>query len=647
MKRKLEHITDLFVGFIKTNILPVFFFFGGVLNSILLRYLTIGNIFSPRPLVADIAFVFFITAFIYLFKNKNQFKYIFIISIVLALVCMINSFYYDTYSTFTSISIITYLNQAILYFLNNKINFFNLIFLWFPLSIYIVNKLLTKKYFKETKQQGKSKNILIYSLLTSVFFISIFLLTLSPLDMSKLSKDWSREYVVSKFGIYTYQLNDLTKTLGSKLDEILYKDTALKEMKEYYSNRYSNEKANEYSNIYSGKNVIVIQIENLQTFAMDLSFNGEEVTPNLNDLASSSIFFPNLYTQTREGASSDSEFTFNTSLLPADSGAVFINYDDVEYETIPTLLSAKGYNSVAISASKASFWNRKNMYLNMGYDEFYSEEDFDTENKTSKGLTDQELYSKAIEIIKTQKTPYYMSIISLSNNITPEEEYEVNYAGKEETNEYMEGTKLGDYIKNIHYSDSALGEFIDNLRKENLLNNTVLVIYGSKDDNIPARDYEKLYNFDFNTEETIAETDQSYTDFDYYAYELNKKVPLIIYANGKGSKENSKNIGMYDLMPTIANMFGFDTEYNLGYDIFDSNSNLIAFPNGNFLTDNVYYSSSKKEYKILGEDPIETPYINQTISSVNEMISINNKILKYDLIKTKRITQQIINDYTK
>ena len=46
-----------------------------------------------------------------------------------------------------------------------------------------------------------------------------------------------------------------------------------------------------FTDIFKGKNVIVIHAESMQTFPMNLKFNGKEVTPNLNKLAKEGIFF--------------------------------------------------------------------------------------------------------------------------------------------------------------------------------------------------------------------------------------------------------------------------------------------------------------------------------------------------------------------
>lgn len=67
---------------------------------------------------------------------------------------------------------------------------------------------------------------------------------------------------------------------------------------------------------------------------MDMSFEGESVTPNLNRLASEGLYFSNFYAQVGVGTSSDTEFTYSTSLMPSLNGTVFVNYYNNKYETI-------------------------------------------------------------------------------------------------------------------------------------------------------------------------------------------------------------------------------------------------------------------------------------------------------------------------
>ena len=92
-------------------------------------------------------------------------------------------------------------------------------------------------------------------------------------------------------------------------------------------------------------------------------------------------------------------------------------------------------------------------------------------------------------------------------------------------------------------------------------------------------------------------------------------------------------MGMYDVLPTIANMFGFEEKYDLGHDIFSNNEHIVVFPNGNILTDKVYYSDSNEEYIMTSNEPIDTEYIDRIKDYADKVLTVSNGIIKYDLIK--------------
>ena len=135
---------------------------------------------------------------------------------------------------------------------------------------------------------------------------------------------------------------------------------------------------------------------------------------------------------------------------------------------------------------------------------------------------------------------------------------------------------------------------------------------------------------------TIEEGDEGYTEYDYYDNELNRKTPLIIWTkDNKHKQEVDYYMGMIDVLPTIGNMMGFKSDYALGHDIFDiKENNTIVFPNGNFLTENVYYNNSKSEYKVLKNSAmLDESYIEERKKYAEEVLEISNGIIVYDLIK--------------
>ena len=79
---------------------------------------------------------------------------------------------------------------------------------------------------------------------------------------------------------------------------------------------------------------------------------------------------------------------------------------------------------------------------------------------------------------------------------------------------------------------------------------------------------------------------------------------------------------MYDVLPTLGNMLGISSPYALGHDIFSTDENVVVFPDGNWLTDKMYYSQSKGEGKLLNQDDtVSVDYINKYSKIADEDIS--------------------------
>jgi phosphoglycerol transferase MdoB-like AlkP superfamily enzyme len=572
--------------------------------------------------------------------------------------------YYTNYVDFASFSLletslqIVDVGDAVV---ENVMELKDFSYLWQLLVMLYINKFLKKRnYYERVSKIEKGKVRAVNTLVVGVIVLGLFISTLTSVDISRFSKQWSRKYVVMEFGAYAYQFNDLFTTLKSNLNPLFGYDKNAKEFAEFYSTEEETE-TNEYTDIFKGKNILVIHAESMQNFVLNTSFNGVDVAPNLKRLASEGTYFSNFYAQESVGTSSDSEFTFNTSLLPASSGTVFISYYDRDYVTVPKLLNEMNYYTFSMHGNNCTFWNRQATHKSFGYDNFYCyTKDFDIDETIGLGLTDKSFFKQAVVKIKNIDKSYdnWYGVLIMLTNHTPFTDIE-NYSDydvtmhytsiDEETGEeiekvapYMEGTKLGSYFKSVHYADEALGELIDNLDSEGLLDNTVIVIYGDHDAKLKKSEYLWYYNYDPETDSKLSSDDPNYKTMDYYDYELNRKVPLIIWTkDSKGdellNREVTEVTGMYDVLPTLGNMIGIKSDYALGTDIFslkEDEENIVVFPDGNWLTNKMYYNQSNEEGKLLnGEDTITSDYIEKNTELANKYISISNGIIVYDLIK--------------
>lgn len=668
LKLSFIKIKDAIVSFFhemlrysKTNVLFFTFVITSLINGTLLRVLTVRNIFDISPILADLAVILLIGALGYLFKPKNQFKYFMTVSVIFTIICVGNSIYYNNFLSFLSFSLLKTSSQLVGVtdaVVENVMETKDFIYLFQIVAMLFVNRYLKKKkYYEKVSKIEIGKERFLNTLVGGLIVLGFFISTLSSTDIGRLNKQWNRNLIMIKFGTYTYQLNDLFATLKSKITPLVGYDEAARAFREEFDEENEYE-TNKYTDIFKGKNVIAIHAESIQNFLLDTSFNGEYVTPNLRRLATEGLYFSNFYAEESVGTSSDSEFTYATSLLPASSGTVFVNYFDRDYVTIQKLLKEQGYYVFSMHGNNCAFWNRSSAHKSLGYDDFYCHKNaYDIDETIGLGLSDKSFFRQSTDIIskiRQEHSKFYGTLIMLSNH-TPfnddgeaYSDFDVTYKYtelNEETGEleekvapYMEGTKLGYYFKSAHYADEALGEFITNLDEQGLLENTVLVIYGDHDAKLKKTEYKRFYNYDPKTDDLISEDDPNYVDVDYYSYELNRSVPLIIWTKDhKYQEEIDTSMGMIDVLPTLGNMLGIRNEYALGTDIFslkEGEENVVVFPDGNWLTNKMYYSRSKGEGKLL--DPsytVSAEYINDNNEYADKVISISDSIIVHDLIK--------------
>ena len=531
-KNRKEKVVKLMNTIKKDYRIELFFVIANIINTILLRLFTSGN-FVVRSIFFDLGFLLIIVSLSFLVKKKKL--YFGISSLITVACCVINSIYYNYYNSFVSISLLATsvfvkdVGDAVVDFALRPTDW---IYLWEFIGLYLVIK---KNTFKNIKDNFKK------IVLVGIVSLGIGCALPPYYACSSFIKLWNRVLVADNFGIYIYQVDDLVQSLKPSINNLFGYDKALKETKEYYEENRNKPSVNKYTGIFEGKNVITIHAESLQAFTLGLSFNGEEVTPNLNKLVSEGIYFNNFYAQVGVGTSSDSEFTYATSLLPSNNGTVFVNYYNNHFKTIQKMLKDKGYYVFSMHGNVGDFWNRDTMHLNMGYDKFYSKNSFVIDEEYGLGLSDKSFFRQVVPMIKEINTlgkPYYGTLITLTNH-TPwrgaseYSDYQVITSkvidGETITNDYLENQVIGKYIKTVNYMDEAIGQFIQDMDKEGLLDNTVIVIYGDHDARLGKKQLEYLYNYDIVNNRLYDKEDPEYQEFNEYDYELSKKVPYIIW----------------------------------------------------------------------------------------------------------------------
>ena len=435
--------------------------------------------------------------------------------------------------------------------------------------------------------------------------------------------------------LYTYHIVDITETILGK-NKINKKESILtKEDIEELKSR-ARLKEGKHTGLGKGKNLIVLQIEALQDFVIGLKYNGQEITPNLNDLIEDrgTLYYDNYHQLLGRGNTSDAEFVSNNSLHPSMDEPTYTQYEKNTFYGLPWLLRDNGYTSWVFHGYEKSFWNRENAYINQGFQRFISEEDFKFEEVLGFGIRDEEFYTQTIEYLKEldkrDDNPFYAFIISLSSH-TPfkmPEEYNVL-----DIMEEHKDNMVGDYLQSIHYADKALGEFIDNLKKEGLYEDTVIAIYGDH------------FAISATQEEAPLMTellDREY-DFDEMMH-----IPLIIHIPGEDIRETISTLGsQIDFYPTIANIMGYDNLKGLvfGRDLTNYNGYTYVSPQtymlkGSFIDDNILFEISRdgifEHSRAIDRNtrkPIDLEKVREMSEKVVEEIEKSNYILETDYFK--------------
>ncbi len=633
MKEVKSHILN--------NFYYIMFIILATLSTVALRMFTIG-LFPLKTILIELTIQLIIGSFSYLLKPEKRYKYFLIQLIILNIACIINAIYYTWYSSFASFSLLMTIGQVggvtEAFFARLQLSHF--IYL-LPIIVFVF---IHKFYNYKIKLNSESR--LFVFIITFVFLI-ISLFINSKYDYGQLTKQWNREYIVSKFGIVIYQVNDLVNTLKPTINSLFGYDKAYIEFEEYFEDKNNTPSDNKYTNMFEGYNVIYVHMESLTDFLIDLEINNTKIAPNLTKLSKEGMFFTNFYPQIGVGTSSDTEFTVLTSLLPSTNGTIFNNYYNRTYITTANLLKEKNYYTFSMHGNKANMWNRDQAHPALGYMDFYSSTSYNLDEQIGLGLSDKSFFKQSIKILEEieESNQNYMGTIITLTNHTPFdnndlfEQIDLKYYTKTKTYDYLENTNLGNYIRSAHYADESLGEFLTMIKESDCFNNTLFVFYGDHAPQLSKSEYDYYYNFNPDTGEIYEETDPNYTEYDYFDNELNKKTPLILWTKNKKLKQQvNYYMGTIDLMPTVGNMLGIYNPYAIGNDIFNiKDDNIIIYPNGNFLTSKMYYKASTQTYKLINNNTkITEQEIEDNKEYANKAITVSNNIILYNLLKNKK-----------
>lgn len=410
---------------------------------------------------------------------------------------------------------------------------------------------------------------------------------------------------------------DYTRTIDDSAWKMLMDnttDSTDQSINAYFISREITEK-NDYTGIFKGKNLIMMLMESVD----EISILNENDFPTLYKLYHEGISFRNNYSPRNNCSTGNNETTVLTSLFTINNTCTANTYKDNLYtEAAFNIFDNAGYNTTAYHDYTEHYYYRATYMPNMGANHYYGVADLGMEYSDAyqEWPSDVVLFQQARKYYQDNE-PYfaYFTGVTTHQPYYQSSEWGDAYLSRFDNTSYS--IELKRYLSKMTVLDKALEELLNELKENNELDNTVIVLYG---DHFPyglTDDQINEYLTANNASYTVNRNSTTRNDVD--------RTPLIIYnsefAEENGPVEVTDYTSIIDLLPTILNMFDldYDPRLYLGTDVFsDSHVSRTVFADGSWEDERAYYYAPSS--KITYVDGAEQ-YTAEEIKEINQEIS--------------------------
>jgi lipoteichoic acid synthase len=294
-------------------------------------------------------------------------------------------------------------------------------------------------------------------------------------------------------------------------------------------------------------NVVMIQVESLDAFAINEKYRNSYVMPFLRSLAQKSLYYPYMLSYHLAGGTSDCEFSVINSVEPLDRfpSMKIRNYD------YPNSLARKfneaGYSTAAFHGNRGDYFNRKPALIRMQFQKFNDIFDLGLKEE-GWGASDSAVFDRVLDSMQVQPEPFFYYLITMSSH-EPFELVKQYYADKRFNS--IPGRLSRDYLVSMAYVDRTIKQFVKEVWT--IRPNTCIFIYGDHTPGIRAGYY-----------------GQSALTFQNQYLEF---VPLIICVpKAPPYREDTKAVSFVDVGPTVAEAAGIPAN------LITAGTNLLEYP---------------------------------------------------------------------
>ncbi len=602
-----------------------------------------------------ITFLFIINFVIFFLLKKNILRVVFIFLWFLTIIYLLfNYAYYKVFEVFLTIGY--YAGQFNESFINLLKDYYYLI----PWHIFLLASLLFFSIFaviflldSKEKEAKPAVNFLTpvikekkvkYCLAIGLFFIIINFTMHFTIDYFKSSfkaENFSKIGYISDLGIYGHIFDNFTEKTKSLLnigtlqagseeeDNLDLKKKKVQIIKERMKDLLKLSGLNKAQGKYEVKklnnpNIIIYQMESVSSWPLK---QDPSPMPFLSKMMKENISVEHFFANSCNTV--NTEFTSLCSFFPDSFGPISDLFSFNNYYCLPSILKKNfGYTTSMFHANQMSFWNRTAMAPKWGFDNFFFSPDYYKIRQSDGDVVDD-----AIERIKESEDPYFAYLIGFTSHSPHNKEFaefnrELNNLNIEpypyELNDISRSVKLDEeslryYLGFLKYIDKTIEQLFAKLAADDLLSNTVVIIYGDH----------KYYNIDINS--------QVDNFLNYH------EIPLAIYIPDSYLGEIRQFSSHLDIAPTILDIINQGNDYLpenfLGQSLFSDgyqNSAINKCLGQAFYVDsniavNYYQKFGLSESMTFFKNKSEEKFDNY-VNDLKQIVKLSDLVLEEDLL---------------
>lgn len=351
--------------------------------------------------------------------------------------------------------------------------------------------------------------------------------------------------VIRSMGIGRYTINfdeklmqAVREDLNSKYNMNLSKD-------------YLFTKSIENNKIINKKNIALILLESWDSVRVGPKSKFPEATPFFNSLAKKGYYFPNFYSC---GIRSSNGLFCSLSGVYDVIGKPMMWRKELthSFPYISRILKDHGYTNLFFTGGTLMFDNLKRMLITSEFDYSAGQDEISkiyNHSGNSWGIEDEYIYKHAIEKIKKTKGPWFSYFLTASSHSPFLVDKKYHKFSKKDFSDF-------DLLNSLVYSDKALENFVNDLKKIGQYENTIFIITAD------------------------------HTNHKGLSFYHDKSIPFVIYSPindlPRVSNDYLSNVigSQVDIQPTIMSLLGLKIRNTFGFNLFDKKDSYAIWVSG-------------------------------------------------------------------